>query len=475
MGQEIEKSSFEPEDFEQFRQRLEAETRLLESVYRSGGLSGAGPLGGFELEAWLVDEAMQPAPVNAAFLQGLSSPLASPELARFNVEFNTSPLRVQGDFLSRVRQQLEATWRDAQAAASALGVEVIAIGILPTLSEAALNLRNLSDMKRYRALNEQVLAARGQRPIRLDIVGAQRLHCEHVDVMLEAAATSFQIHFQVPVSEMVQVYNVALLMSGPLVALGGNSPYLFGCDLWAETRIPLFEQAVAVGGYEDARGGPVKRVGFGSGYVKRSLTELFEENLAHHPVILPLCSDLPRQRFAHLRLHNGTIWRWNRPLLGFDTDGTPHLRLEHRVLPAGPSIPDMVANAAFFFGAVAAAASTNATMSLPFAMVRDNFYQAAQHGLKAHVSWLDGERHGLRGLLLHRLIPEAGGGLERLGVDRADIAACLGILERRVESGRTGSEWQRRFLAKRPGCFADMTRVYLEQQREARPVSEWVM
>lgn len=474
MGQEIEKSSFEPEDFEQFHQRLEAETRLLDTAYRSGGLSGAGPVGGFELEAWLVDEAMQPAAVNAAFLQRLSSPLASAELARFNVEFNTSPLRVQGDFLSRVRQQLEATWREAQAAAAALGVDLIAIGILPTLSEAALNLRNLSDMKRYRALNEQVLAARGQRPIRLDIVGAQRLRCEHADVMLEAAATSFQIHYQVPVSEMVHIYNAALLMSGPMVALGANSPYLFGRDLWAETRIPLFEQAVAVGGYEDARGGPVKRVGFGSGYVKRSLTELFEENLAHHPVILPLCSEVPPRRFAHLRLHNGTIWRWNRPLLGFDTDGTPHLRLEHRVLPAGPSIPDMVANAAFFFGAVAAA-STSATTSLPFAAVRDNFYQAAQHGLKAHVSWLGGERHGLRGLLLHRLIPEAARGLEILGIDQTDIAGSLGILERRVESGRTGSEWQRRFLAKRPGCFADMTRVYLERQREAIPVSEWVM
>ncbi|MBS1213583.1 MAG: uncharacterized protein H6R26_2200, partial [Proteobacteria bacterium] len=247
MGQEIDRSDFDVQDFARFHDCLAEETRLLADLCASGRLSSRGPLTGFELEAWLVDDDMHPAPVNAVFLERLADPMASPELARFNVEFNTTPLPLESDVLSRARGQFSRTWQQGEAVASQLGVNLLAIGTLPTLTKEVLNVANLSAMRRYQALNQQVLAARENRPIALDIVGHQRLHCEHHDVMLEAGTTSFQIHWQLPCGAAIRGFNASLLMSAPMVAVGANSPFLFGHDLWAETRIPLFEQAVAVG------------------------------------------------------------------------------------------------------------------------------------------------------------------------------------------------------------------------------------
>ncbi|MDD3519012.1 MAG: glutamate--cysteine ligase [Chromatiales bacterium] len=472
MGQEITQTQFGPGDVERFRRALETETALARHREREGGYSSRGPIGGFEIEAWLVDEDLRPAPCNAPFLEALADPMATPELARFNIEINNRPRELTGRALSAFHDELSATWRRVRETAEGLGLHAVQIGILPTLAPDDLRLANMSALKRYQALNEQVLRARAGRPLTVDIVGRETLHHVHHDVMLESATTSFQIHLQVPAPMAARHYDAAIMTSAPMVALGANSPYLFGADLWDETRIPLFEQSVQCGGYEEAARGPLHRVGFGSGYAQDALTDCFEENLRHFPILLPMHTEAAPERFAHLRLHNGTIWRWNRPLLGFDDDGRPHLRIEHRVLPAGPTLIDDIANAAFFFGLVNMLAEGPAS-ALPFTQAKDNFYQAARLGLDAAIEWPGGPRRPLRRLILHELLPLARRGLERLGIDATDAGRYLDIVERRVASGRTGAVWQRRFVARHGRDFHALLASYLAQQETDLPVHTW--
>ena len=403
MGQEIERFEFSPRDFERFRQRLALETQRIVALESAGELSNRPPTGGFEIEAWLVDESMRPAPMNDRYLALLNDPLASAELARFNIELNNLPRALRDDALRRFQHDLEILWQRAYGAARRMGIHLLMIGILPTVRQSDLTLANMSPLNRYRALNEQILRQRGQ-PLHLQISGREHLECVHDDVMLESAATSFQIHLQAPQQRAVALYNASIVASAPTVAAGANSPYLFGKDLWAETRIPLFEQAIEVGGFGAAARGPLRRVSFGSGYARRRLSEVFEENLHHFPALLPILFDEPPERFAHLRLHNGTIWRWNRPLIGFDADGTPHFRIEHRVLPAGPTVVDMIANATLYYGLAEALSHESL---LPFPQARDNFYLAAMHGLGARITWLGNRRWQMKRLLLDEVIPLA--------------------------------------------------------------------
>ncbi|QKT04369.1 glutamate--cysteine ligase [Ectothiorhodospiraceae bacterium 2226] len=475
MGQEISGSRFTKRDFTRFSAHLAQETQLLARWFDEQAFGVSPCTGGLELEAWLVGADMQPAPLNAQFLEALQNPLAFPELAAFNIELNSAPSPLTGDALRRMQAELEALWAACRRAAATLGVHMVMIGTLPTVRQEMLTLANMSGMARYRALNEQVLRVRRGRPLQLDIEGHEILRVAHHDVMLEAATTSFQIHLQAAPEQAVRFYNAAIVASAPMVALSANSPYLFGHDLWEETRIPLFEQAVEVGGFEGAAFGPIKRVTFGSGYASESLLECFRENLEHYPVLLPVELDGPAEALNHLRLHNGTIWRWNRPLIGFDVEGRPTLRVEHRVVPAGPTIGDAVANAAFFHGLAHALAHLEAPpeLQLPFADARDNFYAAARHGLGATVAWLRGQRLNVRELILGQLIPLARVGLEGLGIDAGDVDHSLRIVAGRVQSGRTGSAWQRAFVAAHGRDWQGLVRAYLVGQESGVPVHEW--
>jgi gamma-glutamyl:cysteine ligase YbdK (ATP-grasp superfamily) len=476
MGQEIASDRFTPEDFERFRARLAEETRLLEERVHRGAFSAARPMGGFELEAWLVDEAMRPAPRNQAFLERMGPPEATSELALFNLELNNPPEVLKGKGLRRLESGLRGIWDRACDTAREVGVRLLSVGILPTVDEAALSPRHMTPLKRYRALNEQVLRLRGGEPLHLDIVGREHLQSEHRDVMLESAATSFQIHFKVPAARAHWFYNASLAASAVVVGCGANAPYLFGRDLWDETRIPLFEQSVEVGGFGNAAHGPLRRVTFGTGYLRRSITECFRENLDHYPVLLPMTfPDVPAEQFPHLRLHNGTIWRWNRPLVGFDADGTPHFRIEHRVLPGPPSIRDAVANAALYYGLAMGLCMEPERLQrrLPFATARDNFYQAARLGLDAHLLWLDGERRSLRAWLQGGLLELAAEGLAGLGLDRDDADTYLEIVRRRAAAQRTGARWQRQWVARHGRDMAGLTRAYLQRQATQCPVHEW--
>ncbi len=474
MGQEIDEARFSRQDFTTFHQRLSEETALLAKWFKQDRFDPGPPVAGFELEAWLVDARLRPAPVNAQFIEHLGSPLVFPELATFNVEFNIEPLPLRGHILSRMADGLRQTWRQARRTAHEMQLELAMIGILPTVRDADLSPANLSAMNRYHALNAEILRLRGGRPLRLDIHGHDILRAEHGDVMLESATTSFQIHLQIPPQLAVRAYNASIIASAPLVAVSANSPYLFGHDLWAETRIPLFEQSVEVGGYEENAHGPMRRVSFGSGYARATLQEVFTENLEHFPVLLPVLFDEPPERLAHLRLHNGTLWRWNRPLIGF-SDGRPHLRIEQRVTPAGPSIADTVANAAFFYGLCQALSQRPEApeTQLPFAIARDNFYAAARHGLDAHITWLDGNKQPAQSLLLKTLLPLAAQGLAALGIDRGDAEHYLGIIESRVKNACNGAAWQRAYVARFGPHMPGLLAAYLERQESGLPVHEW--
>ena len=470
MGQNIEHDRFEVAEFEQFARRLAEETADLEAWFADRRFSTRAWMAGFELESWLIGPDALPRPMNEAFLEALGNDLVVPELSQFNVEINGSPTTLQGRAFTRLADELDHTWSQCQHVAQSLGSNLLMIGILPTVAPNDLHLGNMSSLARYAALNNQLLALRHGVPFQLGIDGREQLQRTHPDVMLEAAATSFQIHLQVREAEGVRLYNAAQAITAPMVAVSANSPLLFGHDLWEETRIPLFEQAVAAGTTEYAR------VPFGHGYCRESLFELFAENLAHYPVLIPALRDGGAGTLAHLRFHNGTIWRWNRPLIGFDYDGQPHLRIEHRVVPAGPTVTDGIANAAFFYGLMAAVArhATPIEQRLPFDRARANFYAAARHGLDAELRWPGASSLvSARSLVLEVLLPEAQLGLAWLGIPADEAQHYLGVIAARVQSEQTGARWQRHWVARHGRDLAGLTLAYLERQQGGEPVHRW--
>jgi len=475
MGQEIDVTCFSTEDFARFEQRLKMETKTLQRWFKEGVLANQPLKIGFELEAWLLDEELNPAPINEAFIQQLNNPNITPELARFNIEINSQPLPLKQQSLSQMERQLEQSWMACHQQARRMNAHPLMSGTLPTLQKSHLNPRNMSSLKRYQALNDQVLHARQDKPLQIDIQGQERLKTQHPDVMLESATTSFQTHLQVPLNQATRYYNASIIASAPLIAACANSPYLFGKNLWHETRIPLFEQAINVGGFAGVAHGPLHRVGFGSGFAYHSLMECFNENQQHFPVLLPLNLKDDPQPLPHLRLHNGTLWRWNRPLLGFDEQGVPHLRIEQRILPSGPTLSDNMANAAFYYGLTHYLSQQQELpeSQLEFAQCRDNFYRAARRGLQTQVVWLDHQHHNLRRLILDELIHLARQGLFDLNIHQRDIDHYLGIIEARVENQQTGAVWQQNYVKRHGRDMQRLTYACLARQNQAKPVHLW--
>lgn len=469
MGRDIENPHFRHHDYLLFGQHLALEMELLADCFRSQQFSKRESIAGLELEAWLVDQLGQPTPWNEQVIRQAGLAEVVPELARYNIEFNATPQPIAGDGLARMIQQLGQSWRACDVAARQLGTSVVSIGLLPTLQDTMLTLGRMTRSGRYRALNEQVLRVRQGRPICLSLHGRQSVVSQHRDVMLESATTSFQLHLQVPLSKSVRAYNAALIVSAPMVAVAANSPFLFGRDLWDETRIALFEQALDMGP-EIA-----SRVTFGTNYAQQSLEELFIENVQLHPVLLPKLISEEVREMSHIRLHNGTIWRWNRPLLGFDDDGCPHLRIEHRVMAAGPTLIDMAANMAFYFGLVEnlSQQTTSPESLLKFELARDNFYKAAQVGLRANVTWLNHSSVPLSQLIVDDLLPRAADGLASLGTQSNWSAQHLEIIRQRVLSGQTGTTWQRKYVSNHGHDFEGLVQAYRQNQLSGEPVHVW--
>ena len=463
MGQEIQHAHFSAHDVQMFDHRLREETALLARWVAEARFPDLPLMGGLELESWLVDRDGAPAPLNHEFLALADDPLVVPELARFNIELNSEPCLLTGPALSHMARDLELRWRHCRDTAARLDADVVMIGILPTARQAQFTLDYISDSARYRALNEQIFRSRHDRPLRLQIEGRDRLDITHHDVMLEAAATSFQVHLRVPPQRAAAFYDAALAASPLMTAVCANAPYLFGRDQ-AVASPPRPECASLRG-----------RVTFGDGFAAGDPLACFRQNQTCFAPLLPMEMDKYPASLSHLRLHNGAIWRWNRPLVGFEADGRPHFRIEHRTASAGPTAADCIANAALFYGLSLVLVDEYGDLSarMDFTKLREDFYAAARLGLTAQMRWLDGRRRGLAPLLLEHLLPRCAAALRRLGLDAEDVAHYLGIIERRVATGMTGSQWQRSMYARLDGDMNALLQAYREQERSGRPVHEW--
>ncbi len=493
MGQDITHSHFNKSDFDHYRNKLDAELDWVEQWFEQQCLKGGSkadseaqlPLKiGFELELCLVDQNCEPSNQNADFLELLKETAIysqiTLELAQFNIELNSLVFTLGRNALSNLEKEFSRLWAVCNEVAKKIDCQLVMVGTLPTLRDEHLKLENMSPLTRYHALNEQVLRSRKGRAIELDIQGSETLKSVHQDVMLESAATSFQLHLQMPFSRSVRYYNAAIILSAPIVAISANSPFLFGKALWCETRIPVFEQAVAVGGFDGAAFGPIKRVSFGSDYAHNSLLECFKENNEHYPILLPENFNSEVADLAHFTLHNGTVWRWNRPLFAYSENTESgqrdyHVRLEHRIIPAGPTVVDSIANAAFFYGAVTALANQYEITEekLSFVQAKENFYLSAKQGLKGRLVWLEGQTIPLKALLLNYILPMAKDGLNQLGVERQDIDYYLGIIEQRTKNGQNGANWQRQYIEKHGKDMQQLTLAYQKQQQSNIPVHEW--
>jgi CBS domain-containing protein len=489
MGEPVSGSSGGPQAMRAFTKAMLRDLRALESMLDDGLLESEVRRIGAEQEMFLVNEGWRPAPVALEVLERLEGPFTT-ELALYNLEANIEPRELTGSCFfaleARVRELVEA----ARAAARELGAEVILTGILPTLLRSDVTFDNITPHERYYALNAALAQLRGGEPHRLQIEGIDELYIEDDSVILESCNTSFQVHLQVGGSEFAEVYNVAQVVTAPVMAAAVNSPILFGKHLWNETRIALFRQSV------DARSGTLHvrelypRVRFGEDWIEESVTELFQEDVARFRVLLATEIDEDPMAVLRrggvptlhaLRLHNGTVYRWNRPCYGV-TNGAPHLRIECRVLPAGPTVVDEVANAAFWSGFVLGAreAYGDVRARIDFADAKANFLAASRHGLEAGFRWLDGRAVGARRLILDEALPLARSGLAGVGVSSDDIDKYLGILHDRVETGVTGARWILRSLAgmKRHGTRTErlsaVTAGAIARQRgDARPCHEW--
>jgi len=479
MGQEIASGAFDEAARTEFASRLREETKILKSWFDARAFAhDDGFTSGLEVEAWLTDENALPAPCNVEFLAAVDDPLVVPEISQFNFEINTAPQRVRPGFLYAVERDLHRTWTKCRETANRIGLRPLLIGILPTVRDEMLQLDWMSPAERYKALNEEVFRMRSGAPLHISISGEDDLdmRCDHL--MMEAACTSIQVHLQVNQEDAKRYWNASQIIAAPIVAASANSPFLYGKSLWCESRIPTFEQAVSVASFRDPAGRPCGRVTFGSGYLRACMLELFLENHHGYPPLLPALMEKPPEKLAHLRLQNGTIWRWNRPIIGFGADGSPHLRIEHRVMAAGPSIADMTANMALYLGLAFAyaRADTPPESQIDFETARLNFYAAARDGLNSRLIWTDGREHDAQSLLLERLLGEAAAGLRYAGIpaDEIDEKLC-GVIHPRLVSGRTGAQWQRSFVNVHGADFQALTKRYAELQESGAPVHEWTV
>jgi hypothetical protein len=491
MGQEVQETTFTREDRQRYRAKVRRCLDVLERMLAENQFDFDDPLTGMEIELNLVDDDGTPTMRNAEILALIDDPAFQPELGRFNLEINIPPRSLRGDAMvgleSDVRSQLNA----AQAKARGAGAGLVMIGILPTLMPDHVTHEALSNNPRYALLNDQILAARGE-DLHLSIEGVEA--GEDLDTYTdtigpEAACTSLQLHVQVSPEDFAAHWNAAQVLAGVQVALGANSPYFLGKELWRESRIAVFTQATDTRSVELTAQGVRPRVWFGERYIT-SVFDLFEENLRYFPALLPVVDDEDplevleaggTPSLAELRLHNGTVYRWNRPVYDV-VNGRPHLRVENRVLPAGPTVVDVLANGAFYYGALRVLAEGDRPIwsQMSFQAAADNFTSGATRGIDAELFWPGYGEVPVTELVLRRLLPLAHEGLERWGVDADVRDRLLGVVERRCTSGRNGASWQServRALQKsgldRVGALKQMTHEYAVLMHDNVPVHSW--
>ena len=480
-------SEFRGENRRRFTQSLLRDVSALDQLLTSGMLEEGIRRIGAEQEVFLVDSGLHPALAAVEVLKALDDTHYTTELGAFQLEMNLEPQVFTGNCLSLMEKQLEALLSKARAAAAKYGVSLVLTGILPTIRKTDLGLESMVPNQRYRALNDAMTALRG-REYDIYIKGTDELRVTHDNVMVEACNASFQLHFQSGAKEFANLYNLAQALAGPVLAAATNSPVLFGRQLWSETRIALFQQAVDTRSPMQLRDS-MSRVTFGDRWLRKSVIEIYREDIARFRSLVGVDSDedpvakvqkgeAPELRA--LRLHNGTVYRWNRACYGI-TDGKPHLRIENRVLPSGPSVVDQIANGAFWFGVMNALASRyeDITKLIEFDHAKRNFVAAAREGLSARMLWLEREEISAPRLILDRLLPLAHEGLAAAKVTDADRERYLGVLEKRVRTGKTGARWTVDSLSAMQGHGTPgerlnaLTSALMARQASGAPVSEW--
>ncbi|HYN93678.1 MAG TPA: glutamate--cysteine ligase [Pilimelia sp.] len=489
MGKDVSRRSFSREDRVRYRQKVRRCLDVFALMLDDFQFDADRPTTGLEIELNLMDPDAEPAMRNAEILANLADPTFQTELGQFNLELNARPRLIDGTGFADYERDLRDSLERAADRAGKADSRIALIGILPTLQPRHTVLENLSSNDRYRVLNEQIVGARGE-DIPLDISGVERLQTYADSIAPEAACTSVQFHLQVAPDSFADYWNASQAIAGIQVAVGANSPFLFGRQLWAETRIALFEQATDTRSDELKAQGVRPRVWFGERWIT-SIFDLFEENVRYFPPLLPILEDedpvevlrsggVPR--LPELRLHNGTVYRWNRPIYDI-MDGRPHLRVENRVLPAGPTVIDMLANAAFYFGLVREMAEADRPVwsQLAFGTAEENFHAAARRGIGATVYWPQLGEVKVTDLVLERLLPCAYAGLDRFGVAGDLRDRLLGVIEQRCRTGRNGAVWQTETVwgaqrarnLDRDAALHHMLQRYVDLQQSNEPVHTW--
>ena len=489
MGRDIQAIKISGEDRRKYRDKVRVSLEVFARMLHEHLFDTDPAQVGLEIELNLVDERGKPSMHNADVLDAIADPAWATELGQFNLEINVPPRQLGGGAVADQEQEIRASLNAADAKARSTGSRLVMIGILPTLAERDMTEGTLSANERYRVLNEQIFAARGEN-MRIEIDGAEQLITYADSITPEAACTSVQLHLQVSPESFAHYWNAAQAIAGVQVALAANSPFLFGRQLWHETRITLFEQATDTRPDELKYQGVRPRVWFGERWIT-SVFDLFEENLRYFPALLPICEDEDPQaeldrgaspQLAEMSLHNGTIYRWNRPVYAV-VNGTPHLRVENRVLPAGPSVADVMANAAFYYGLVRSLAEAQRPIwtQMSFATAAENLHEAARYGMDAQLYWPGLGEAPAAELVLRRLLPLAHDGLRAWGVGPAHADHLLGVIEQRCLTGKTGASWQIATTAAltedrgigREEALRLMTQRYIEHMHTNAPVHTW--
>lgn len=492
VGEELKQTDFSRAHRREYRRKVQLSLDVFETMLAQSSFDFEKPLTGMEIECNLVDSDYQPAMTNSDVLASIADPAYQTELGAYNIEFNVPPRRLPGRAALELEDEVRASLNAAEVKANNDGAHIVMIGILPTLMPEHLTGSWMSESTRYQALNDSIFTARGE-DIMIDIDGAEHLSLQTASIAPESACTSMQLHLQVSPAQFASNWNAAQALAGPQLALGANSPYFFGHHLWSETRIELFTQATDTRPDELKAQGVRPRVWFGERWIT-SIFDLFEENVRYFPSLLPELSDEDpvaelaagrAPRLSELRLHNGTIYRWNRPVYDVVEQagvGRPHLRVENRVLPAGPTVLDMMANAAFYYGVLRAMSEDDRPVwtKMSFAAAEANFVAAAQRGMDASLYWPALGEVTPDELVLRQLLPMAEEGLRRWEV-AADVRdRYLGVVEGRAKTGRNGATWQSAAVNalqgrgfNRPDALAEMLRLYCERMHSNEPVHTW--
>ncbi|MFD7720383.1 glutamate-cysteine ligase family protein [Streptomyces sp. NPDC059814] len=494
MGEKVVAGAFDLSDRQRYRRKLHQCLEGLGRLLAERRFDRPRDLMGMEIELNLAGSDGMPRMLNGQVLERIASRDFQTELGMFNLEVNIVPHQLAGRVLDQLAEELRTGLGYADRKAGEVDAGIVMIGILPTLGSGDMVRANLSDVDRYALLNDQMVAARGE-DFSLDIEGVERLVCTSGSIAPEAACTSVQLHLQVTPERFADVWNAAQAVAAVQVALGANSPFLFGRELWRESRPPLFQQATDTRPPELQNQGVRPRTWFGERWIG-SAYELFEENVRYFPPLLPICDEedplrvldgggVPR--LQELVLHNGTVYRWNRPVYGL-SDGVPHLRVENRVLPAGPTVADVIANAALYYGLVRALAEESRPVwtRMPFAAAAENFDTACRRGIDAELLWPRPGRSGgltrvpVVKLVRDELLPLAAAGLDAWNIEPADRDRYLGIIEERCKRRTNGASWQtdtyhraRDAGLDREAALAAMTRRYGELMQDGEPVHNW--